>query len=360
MLLRRYLRSSTADLTSAAVTTRFAQVVDLIREASFWAGRANREVVTAADVKSAVDERKYRLNNIYERYVDSIQDGVMLIDTTGEAVGQVNGLSVMTVADNQFGVPSRITAETFLGKSGVVSIDREVRMSGPIHNKGQLILASYLTARFGQRRTLSMSATLVFEQNYGGVEGDSASSTELYALLSRLSGAPIKQNLAVTGSVNQFGQVQAIGGVNDKIEGFFGVCQARGLTDDQGVMIPASNVRHLMLRDEVVDAVAKGQFHIYAVSRIEEGIEVLTGVPAGVADEQGNYPPETVYGRVQQRLAEYSDAMKEESAEEKEEGHEDEDDVLLDEGDEADEDTDEEGDDGGDEDPEPVPPAPEP
>jgi len=301
------------------VTTRFAQVVDVIREASFWAGRAGRDVVSRADVKAAIDERLYRLNRSFERYVEAIQDGVVLIDTRGEVVGQVNGLSVATLANYEFGMPSRITAETFLGKAGVISIDREVKMSGPIHDKGQLILSSYLTARFAQQRSLTMSATLTFEQNYSGIEGDSASSTELYALLSRLSGKPIKQNLAVTGSVNQFGQVQAIGGVNAKIEGFFGVCKAMGLTGDQGVLIPRSNVRHLMLRDEVVDAVAAGQFHIYAVDRIEDGIEILTGVPAGTPNDQGDYPEGTIYGLVQQRLAQYAEAMKNEGGPEDEE-----------------------------------------
>jgi lon-related putative ATP-dependent protease len=301
------------------VTTRFAQVVDLIREAAFWSGRAGRDVVTGQDVRSAVDERVYRLSNFFERYVESIQDGIVLIDTSGEVVGQVNGLSVVSLANYEFGMPSRITVETFLGKSGVISIDREVKMSGPIHDKGQLILASYLTARFAQQRSINMSATLTFEQNYSGIEGDSASSTELYALLSRLSGAPIKQNLAVTGSVSQFGQVQAIGGVNAKIEGFFGVCKARGLTGDQGVLIPASNVRHLMLRDEVVDAVAEGKFHVYAVNKIEEGIEILTGVPAGAVDEKGDYPAGTIYGLVQQKLAQYADAMKEDGGGEEEE-----------------------------------------
>ena len=293
------------------VTTRFSAIVDLIREASFWAGRTDHDLVTAEDVKAAVAERVYRLNYAAERYVETIQDGVILIDTEGAVVGQINGLSVVQAGGFAFGLASRITAKTFLGRAGVVSIDREVKMSGPIHDKGQLILASHLSSRFAQNRSMSMSASITFEQLYSGVEGDSASSTELYALLSALSGVPIKQNLAVTGSVNQSGQVQAIGGVNHKIEGFFDLCKARGLTGDQGVLIPISNVRHLMLRDDVIEAVREDRFHIYRVSTIEEGIELLTGVPAGESDEEGNYPEDTIYALVQSRLDEYADRMKE-------------------------------------------------
>lgn len=300
------------------VITRFAEVADLVREASFWAGRAGHELVTAEDVRAAIQERQYRMSYIAERYRERIMEGVILVDTQGAAVGQINGLSVISLANYEFGIPSRLTAKTFMGKSGVVSIEREVKMSGPIHDKGQLILAAYLASRFAQKRPLSMSATLTFEQNYSGVEGDSASSTELYAILSSLSDLPIKQNLAVTGSVNQFGGVQAIGGVNAKIEGFFDVCKARGLTGDQGVMIPASNVQHLMLREDVVQAVAEGKFHIYAVSTIEEGIELLTGVPAGEPDAEGNYPEGTVYARVQAKLQRYAEAEKEEKKKEEE------------------------------------------
>jgi predicted ATP-dependent protease len=211
-----------------------------------------------------------------------------------------------------FGMPSRITARTFMGRAGVISIDREVKMSGPIHDKGQLILAAYLSSRFAQKKALSMSATITFEQLYSGVEGDSASSTELYALLSTLSGYPIRQDLAVTGSVNQLGQVQPIGGVNAKIEGFFDICKARGLTGEQGVLIPTANIRHLMLRDDVRHAVDAGQFRILAVSTIEEGIELLTGTPAGELDEDGNYPEGTVYAAVQARLDQYAQQMEEE------------------------------------------------
>ena len=315
------------------VTARFASVADLVREASFWAGRAGRDLVTAPDVRTVVDERTYRLNHAVERYIDRVQDGVILIDTEGSAVGQVNGLSVVQAADFMFGLPSRITAKTFMGKAQVVSIEREVKMSGPIHDKGQLILSSYLASRFAQKQTLSMAASLTFEQLYSGVEGDSASSTELYALLSSLGDTPISQGLAVTGSVNQSGHVQAIGGVNAKIEGFYDVCVRHGLTGQQGVMIPASNVQHLMLRDDVVGAVADGGFHIYAVSTIEEGIELLTGTAAGTPDEEGEYPEDTVYGRVQAKLDLYAQNMKKEQ--EKEPGN-----GSRDDGDEGPDDTD--------------------
>ncbi|MBC7234889.1 MAG: AAA family ATPase [Chloroflexi bacterium] len=318
-MARLYEEASRMSGDQQKVSTRFAPIADLVREASYWASHEGHTLVTADDVCRAVEERIYRLSLIHERFVENIIDGVHFIDTEGAVVGQVNGLSVMQSAEYMFGMPSRITARTFLGKAGVISIDREVKMSGPIHDKGQLILASYLSSRFAQKRSLSMSATITFEQLYSGVEGDSASSTELYALLSALSGYPIKQNLAVTGSVNQFGEVQPIGGVNAKIEGFFSVCKERGLTGDQGVLIPKANVRHLMLRDEVRQAVEKGQFHIYAVSTIEEGIELLTGVPAGTPDEEGNYPEGTVYHAVQAKLDEYAERMKEEGKEEKEE-----------------------------------------
>jgi len=316
------------------VTTRFADVADLVREAAYWARSAGHELVVADDVRKAVDERLYRLNRAAERYVETVQEGVILIDTEGEAVGQVNGLSVVQLANFEFGLPSRVTAKTFAGRAGVVSIEREVKMSGPIHDKGQLILASHLASRFAQKKPLSMSASLTFEQLYSGVEGDSASSTELYALLSSLSGVPIRQSLAVTGSVDQSGQVQAIGGVNAKIAGFFDLCKARGLTGEQGVLIPTSNMRHLMLRDEVVDAVAEGRFHIYAVSTIEEGIELLTGMSPGERDQEGDYPEDSLYGLVQARLNRYAEAMEKRREEEEEEdgrsGQQEEDDAGAD------------------------------
>lgn len=288
------------------ISTRLSQVADLIRESSFWAEKAGHDVVQVDDVRSTTQERTYRRNYAAERYREVILDGVMLVQVTGERkIGQINGLSVIQAASYEFGIPSRVTAKTYIGRSGIVSIDREVKMSGPIHDKGQLILSAYLSGRFAQRHPLSISASLAFEQLYSGVEGDSASSTELYALLSSLAELPIRQDLAVTGSVNQFGTVQAIGGVNAKIEGFYDLCCARGLTGTQGVMIPASNVRHLMLREDIVQSVGNGQFHIYAVSTIEEGIELLTGVAAGELDSEGHYPEGSLYSRIEAKLEAY-------------------------------------------------------
>ncbi|NLX43730.1 MAG: AAA family ATPase, partial [Chloroflexi bacterium] len=293
------------------LSTRFSALADLVRESAFWAGREQRATVVAADVERAVQDREHRLNYVQQRMLRAIEEGTILVDTEGAAVGQINGLSVAQQADFTFGMPSRITARTFMGNQAVVSIDREVKLTGPIHDKGSLILSSYLASRFAQRGPLRMAATLVFEQNYGGVEGDSASSTELYALLSSLADVPIRQDLAVTGSVNQSGVVQAIGGVNYKIEGFYDLCKLRGLTGTQGVLIPRSNVRHLMLRPDVVEAVRQGQFHVYAVSTIEEGIELLTGMPAGVADEEGTYPEGTLYAAVSAKLQLYAERLRE-------------------------------------------------
>jgi predicted ATP-dependent protease len=240
-----------------------------------------------------------------------INRGIILIGTEAQAVGQVNGLSVMGLGDFAFGMPSRVTASIGLGREGVVDIEREAKMGGPIHTKGVLILSGYLNEKYAQDKPLGLSARLVFEQSYEGVEGDSASSTELYAILSALSGLPISQSLAVTGSVNQKGEVQAIGGVNEKIEGFFEVCKTKGLTGLQGVMIPESNVQHLMLKEEIVDAVKAGKFHIYSASTIDEGIEVLTGVNAGKRREDGTFENETVNARVNKRLEEMAEKLKE-------------------------------------------------
>jgi lon-related putative ATP-dependent protease len=284
------------------LSTHVQSIADLLREADYWAGEAQRGVVSAADVQRAIDAQIYRSDRVRERLQEEIQRGTILIDSQGAKVGQVNGLSVITLGQFAFGRPSRITARVRLGRGEVVDIEREVALGGPIHSKGVLILSSYLGARYAMDRPLSLSASLVFEQSYSGVEGDSASSAELYALLSALADLPIKQGLAVTGSVNQYGQVQAIGGVNEKIEGFFDVCRAQGLTGEQGVLIPASNVKHLMLRPDVVAAVAAGQFRVYAVETIDQGIEVLTGVPAGERDAQGEFPAGSVNQRVEARL----------------------------------------------------------
>jgi len=292
---------------SEKLSTHRMELIDLLREADYWAREAGRPVTGGADVQQAIDAQIRRADRVRERIQEEIHRGTILIDTTGEQVGQVNGLSVLELGTFAFGQPSRITARVRLGKGEVVDIEREVELSGPIHSKGVLILSGFLGARYAIDRPLSLSASLVFEQSYGMVDGDSASSAELYALLSALSGAPVRQSLAVTGSVNQRGQVQAIGGVNEKIEGFFDVCRARELTGEQGVLIPASNVKNLMLRRDVVDAVRDGKFHVHAVETIDQGIEILTGVPAGERDASGNFPAGTINQRVEARLVELAE-----------------------------------------------------
>jgi lon-related putative ATP-dependent protease len=293
------------------LSTRFSNIGDLIREANFYAAQEKAELITAAHMTRAIDEKIYRSNLIQEKIREFIARGVFLIDTEGAKAGQVNGLSVMGTGDYAFGSPSRVTASIGLGREGIVDIEREAAMGGPIHTKGVLILHGYLAGKFARDKPLSISARLVFEQSYSGVEGDSASSTELYALLSALSGLPVRQDLAVTGSVNQKGEVQAIGGVNEKLEGFFEVCKAKGLTGKQGAMIPASNVQNLMLKEEMVEAAKAGRFTIYPVKTIDEGIEVLTGVPAGKRKKDGTYPEGTVNYLVDQRLREMADRLKE-------------------------------------------------
>ncbi|HXX88505.1 MAG TPA: ATP-binding protein [Candidatus Acidoferrum sp.] len=292
------------------LSTRFAEVADVVREANFYAVEDNSEYVTGDHVKKAVEEKIYRSKLIQEKIQEMIQRGILLIDTDAESVGQVNGLSVISLGDFEFGTPSRVTASIGLGREGVIDIEREAQMGGPIHTKGVLILSGYLNEKYAKDRPLSLSARLVFEQNYEGVEGDSASSTELYCLLSVLSGLPIKQNLAVTGSVNQKGEVQAIGGVNEKIEGFFEVCKAKGFTGKQGIMMPESNVQNLMLKEEIVDAVKEGKFHIYPVNTIDEGIEVLTGVEAGKREEDGTFAKGTVNYMVDEHLKEMAERLK--------------------------------------------------
>lgn len=292
------------------LSSQFMEIADLIREASYWAGKEGSPVVTRDIVKKTIAEKIYRSNRVEERLQELFEDGTILCDVDGGEVGQINGLSVLTMADYMFGRPSRVTARVFMGRGGMVNIEREVKLSGPIHDKGVLILTGYLGGKFAHDKPLSFSASICFEQNYEGVEGDSASSTELYALLSALSGLPIRQGIAVTGSVNQLGKVQPIGGVNYKIEGFYAVCKAKGLTGEQGVMIPASNVRHLMLNDEVVQAVRDGRFHIWSVETIDQGIEILTGVPAGEQQEDGSYPEGSVNFLVDRRLRQILEQMK--------------------------------------------------
>jgi lon-related putative ATP-dependent protease len=293
------------------LSTRFAEIADIVREANFYATQENSDTVTGSHIKKAIEEKIYRSKLIEEKIQEMITRGILLIDTDMAKVGQVNGLSVIGLGDFAFGTPSRVTVSIGLGREGVVDIEREAKMGGPIHTKGVLILSGYLNEKYAQDKPLSLSARLVFEQNYEGVEGDSASSTELYAILSALSGLPIKQNIAVTGSVNQKGEVQAIGGVNEKIEGFFDVCKAKGLTGQQGVMIPESNVQNLMLKEETLDAVKNGKFHIYSVSTIDQGIENLTGVKAGVKRNDGTFEKDTVNDRVDKRLQEIAEKLKE-------------------------------------------------
>jgi predicted ATP-dependent protease len=280
---------------------------DLLRESDYWAGAASRKVIQAEDVQRALDARVERADRVRDKLQEEILRGRLLIDTTGDRAGQVNGLSVAQLGGFSFGIPHRITARVRLGAGKVVDIEREVELGGAIHSKGVLILSGFISGRYAANQPLSLTASLVFEQSYGGVEGDSASSAELYALLSALADSPLSQSLAVTGSVNQHGAVQAIGGVNEKIEGFFDICRSRGLTGDQGVLIPSANVKSLMLRRDVVEAAAAGKFHVYPIDNVDQGIEILTGVPAGERDATGHFPAGTINYRVERRLVEFAD-----------------------------------------------------
>ena len=293
------------------LSTRFSGVADLIREANFYATQEKAPYITVKHVNRASEEKVYRSNLIQQKVQEFIGRGVYLIDTEGSEVGQINGLSVMELGDFAFGRPSRVTASVAVGREGIIDIERQAQLGGPTHTKGVLILGGYLANKYAQDKPLSLTAKLVFEQSYGGVDGDSASSTELYAILSALSGLPIRQSIAVTGSVNQRGEVQAIGGVNEKLEGFFEVCRIKGLTGRQGAMIPASNVMNLMLKDEVLDAANAGKFSIYPARTIDEGIEFLTGVPAGERQPDGSYPEGTVNYLVNKRLAEMAGIFRE-------------------------------------------------
>ncbi|HUI95757.1 MAG TPA: AAA family ATPase [Xanthobacteraceae bacterium] len=287
---------------SGKLTLQIERLRDVLAEADFWAKSAGRDVVARADVQHALDERIHRASRLRDRTQEAILQKVALIDTAGTHVGQVNGLSVVDLGGFSFGQPTRITCQVRPGSGKVVDIEREVELGGPIHSKGVLILSGFLAGRFALDTPMSLFASLVFEQSYGGVEGDSASSAELYALLSALSEAPLRQDLAVTGSVNQHGEVQAIGGVNEKIEGFFDVCRARGLTGMQGVLIPAANVQHLMLRRDVIEACAAGQFVVYPIATVDQGIALLTGLAAGMRGDDGRYPAGTINRLVEDRL----------------------------------------------------------
>ncbi len=291
------------------LSTRFSEISDVIREASYYAGLDGSNTISTHHIRKTIEERYYRSNLIQERLQEMILRGVIKIDITGKKVGQINGLSVLGLGDISFGQPNRITVGLSLGREGVVNIEREAKLSGPIHTKGVLILSGFLAGRYAKDKPLSLSARLVFEQSYGGIEGDSASSTELYALLSALSDLPVSQAIAVTGSINQNGEVQAIGGANEKIEGYFEICKAAGLNGEQGVVLPASNVANLMLKEDVVEAIREGKFHLWPVSTIDEGIEVLTGVKAGVRMPDGKFEPESVNAKVDQRLREMAEAL---------------------------------------------------
>ena len=291
-------RAGDAERLSASMR----ELSELLKEADYWAEQDDTDLVDTTHVERAIDARIRRQDRLRERVYEGIERGTILVDTSGEAVGQVNGLAVLQTNGFIFGNPNRITARVRLGGGNVVDIEREVKLGGPLHSKGVLILSGYLSGRYITDRPLSLSASIVFEQSYGGVDGDSASSAELYAILSALADIPIRQSLAVTGSVSQQGQVQAIGGVNEKIEGFFDICQRRGLSGDHGVLIPAANVKHLMLREDVVEAVRDGRFQIYPIETIDEGIEILTGRAAGARDAEGAFPEGTVNHMVEDRL----------------------------------------------------------
>lgn len=293
------------------LSARFLELARLAREASFWASRNGNSAVMAEDVEKAIAEHEYRASSLEERLRRQVLEQTVRIDTEGTVPAQVNGLSVVDLGDHAFGRPACITARTAPGTQGVVNIEREIELSGRIHSKGVLILAGYLAGKYAQDEPLALSASLTFEQTYDEVEGDSASSAELYALISSLSGLPLKQGIAVTGAVNQRGQIQAVGGVNEKIEGFFRICKERGLSGEQGVIIPQDNVKHLMLKDEVVEAVRDGKFHVWGVQSVDQGIELLTGVPAGERRADGSYPPGTVNCLVDHRLKVFAERLKE-------------------------------------------------
>lgn len=293
------------------ISTRFHQIADIIREAAYWARKEGAQLVMGKHVEKAVEKRHWRFNLVEEKIREMTAEGSIFIDTDGWKVGVVNGLSVHDIGDISFGRPTRITAQTSMGRDGIINIERESELGGPIHNKGVHILAGYLRGKYAQDKPLSVSASICFEQSYSGVDGDSASSTELYAILSSLSALPIRQDIAVTGSVNQKGEIQPVGGVNEKIEGFFDVCRIKGLTGTQGVMIPAQNVGDLMLRKDVVEAVAKGEFSIIPVTTVDEGIQILTGVEAGQRGPDGSFPAGTVNYLVDKRLREMAEGMRE-------------------------------------------------
>ncbi len=292
------------------LSSKFSDIANLIRESHYWAGKAGADVVSGVHVEKAWSERVHRHSMIEERQREVMAEGTLIVDTAGEKAGQVNGLAVLDLGDYSFGKPSRITTSVCAGKAGVVNIERETKLSGKVHEKAIMILAGYLGGTFAGKRPISLTASITFEQLYGMIEGDSATCAELYSLLSAISGVPVRQSVAVTGSMDQSGNVQPVGGVNEKIEGFFDLCRLRGLTGAQGVVVPARNVRNLMLKKDVVEAVRDGKFRIHAIDRVEEGIEILTGIPAGVPDAEGGYPEGTFNRLVADRLAALREAVK--------------------------------------------------
>ena len=303
------------------LSAKFSEIADVLREADYWSRLNKNRNVTVSDVQKALDERTYRCNKVEKKILEATEEGTILIDTDGEVVGQINGLSVIDLGDYRFGIPSRITAKTYAGRAGIVNIERETKMSGKIHEKAILILTAYLGGKFAIKRTLSLTASLTFEQLYGGVEGDSATCAEVYALLSSLSGIPIKQSYAITGSMNQHGEVQPIGGVNEKIEGFYELCKLSGLNGQHGVIIPKRNLMHLMLKKEVVDSVAGGKFKIYSIDNIEDGIEILTGLKPGKIKPDRTYPKGTFNFLVAKKLEELSSVLKGDKAPENNNGN---------------------------------------
>jgi predicted ATP-dependent protease len=305
------------------LSSGFSVIADVIREASYWATKANSNIVSDRHVQKAIDEKILRTNRIEERLREMILEGTIIVDITGERVGQINGLAVLDLGDYSFGKPSRITARTYTGKAGIVNIERETKMSGRIHEKAILIITHYLGSRYAINKPIRLSASIAFEQLYDMVEGDSASCAELYALLSSIGGVPLKQGLSVTGSMDQNGEVQPVGGINEKIEGFFDLCRLTGLDGSQGVIMPARNVKNLMLKKDVVEAVKDGKFFIYPIQRVDEGLEIITGMQAGELREDGTYPEGTINYLVVKRLTEISEAVKEKKEEEKEEKQKD-------------------------------------
>ena len=302
--------SSRSAASQDKLSTRFNYLSEILGEAFTWAQLENASIITAKHIHKTIYEKEQRMRLYQDKLNEMLEEDVIMIDTDGSEIGQINGLAVLDLGGYSFGTPARITATAYVGKSGIVNIEKEAHMSGQTHDKGVQIITGFLGQTYAQKFPMALSCRICFEQNYEGVDGDSASSTELYSIISSLSELPIRQDLAVTGSVNQKGEIQAIGGVTQKIEGFFDLCKKRGLTGKQGVLIPNSNIKDLVLNDEVIDAVKNGDFHIYPIRHIDEGIELLMSYPAGERDEQGQFPEDSVHGKVYAKLKEFAKASK--------------------------------------------------